>query len=103
MVVQLDYFPATNGYHFMALSLTKRCVSGVDTLTFQTTLIARSVSLPNGSVGLLTHRTTGMVELARAAGTVVMGAVGTVMMEDMTRRTIMMQSTLVMISLQLSS
>jgi hypothetical protein len=103
MVVQLDYFPATNGHHFMALSLTKRCVSGVDTHTFQNTLIARSVFLPNGGVGLLTHRTTGMVELARAAGTVVMRAVGTVVMEDMTRRTMARESTLVMISLQLSS
>jgi hypothetical protein len=100
MVVQY-YFPATNGYHLMALSLTEGCVSGVDTHTFQTTLIARSVFLPNGSLGLLTHWTTGMVKLARAAGTVVMRAVGTVMMEDMTRRT--RESTLVMISLQLSS
>lgn len=52
----------------MALSSTKRCVSGVDTHThtFQTMLIARSVFLSNGSVGLLMHQTTGMVGLVGA-------------------------------------
>ena len=44
---------------FMALSSTKRCVSGVDTHTFQTMLIARSVFFSNGSVGLLMHQMTG--------------------------------------------